>query len=119
MRTTVKNVGDTDLAGVSIPLYVVDGRDRLIQATPFAATFKPCPSAPLPKPFKTGAKVDACLVYLVPDRGRLEAVSFRPDPGVRPDHLDRPDRDPETAKQPNRDSPSRIGRVRPSIRTDP
>ena len=78
VRATVKNVGKTNLAGVSVPLYLVDGRDTLIQATPFAATFKPCPSKALPKPFRTGTKAAVCLVYLVPDRGTLEAVSFRP-----------------------------------------
>ena len=78
VRATVGNVGKTDLAGVSVPLYLVDGRDTLIQATPFAATFTPCPSKALPSPFETGAKAEVCLVYLVPDRGTLQAVSFRP-----------------------------------------
>jgi hypothetical protein len=78
VRATVENVGATDLAGVAVPLYLLDGRDTLIQATPFAAAYKPCPSSPLPKPFDTGDKVKVCLVYLVPEQGRLEAVSFRP-----------------------------------------
>ncbi len=78
VRGTVRNVGDTDLAGVAIPLYVVDGRDTLIEAQTIGATFRPCPSAPLPKPFKTGKRTSFCLIYLVPEQGRLERVSFRP-----------------------------------------
>ena len=78
VRGTVRNVGETDLAGVDIPLYAVNGRDLLIEATPFAATFKPCPSAPLPKPFATGRRTRFCLVFLVPEHGSLKAVSFRP-----------------------------------------
>ncbi len=78
VRGSVRNVGDTDLAGVGIPLYVVDGRDTLIEAQTIAATFKPCPSMPLPKPFKTGRRTSFCLLYLVPEQGSLEKVSFRP-----------------------------------------
>ena len=78
VRGSVRNVGDTDLAGVGIPLYVVDGHDTLIEAQTIAATFKPCPSAPLPKPFKTGRRASFCLLYLVPEQGSLERVSFRP-----------------------------------------
>ena len=53
VRGSVRNVGKTDLSGVDIPLYVLDGRDTLIEATPFAATYKPCPSSRLPKSFTT------------------------------------------------------------------
>ena len=78
VRGEVTNVGRTDLAGVPVPLYLVDGKDTLIQATSFAAPFEPCASDPMPTPFATGDKFRVCLVYLVPDRGRLQAVSFRP-----------------------------------------
>jgi len=78
VRATVKNVGRTNLAGVSVPLYAVNAADTLIQSTPFAATFKPCPSTPFPKPFATGDRAQVCLVYLVPQQGTLASVSFRP-----------------------------------------
>ena len=74
----VENVGEADLAGVDIPLYVLDDSDRLIEATPVDATYEPCASAPLPSPFATGERVSFCLLFLVPDRGDLDAVSFRP-----------------------------------------
>jgi hypothetical protein len=78
VRATMTNVGATNLAAVAVPLYLLDGRNTLIQATPFAAPYRPCPSKPLPKRFATGDRVRVCLVYLVPEQGRLEAVSFRP-----------------------------------------
>jgi hypothetical protein len=72
------NIGASDLAGADIPLYVLDDRDQLIEATPIDAAFDPCASGPLPTPFATGQTVSFCLLYLVPERGALEAVSFRP-----------------------------------------
>ena len=79
VRTMVTNVGDTDLGGRPVPLYIVDGENRLIESSVFAGTFKPCEGSMFPKKFKNGDQVKACLVYLAPDKGDLTAVSFRPD----------------------------------------
>ena len=79
VRATVTNVGDTDLGGRPVPLYIVDGDNRLIESSVFTGTFKPCESSMFPQKFKNGDKVKACLVYLAPDKGKLTAVSFRPD----------------------------------------
>jgi hypothetical protein len=78
VEATVKNVGKTNLAGEGVPLYVVDGNNKLIEASTFQSTFKPCSPESFPKPFKTGDKGKFCLVYLAPDKGDLTAVSFRP-----------------------------------------
>jgi hypothetical protein len=78
VEATVKNVGDTNLSGQSVPLYAVDGNNKLIEASTFQSTFKPCSPESFPKPFKTGDKGKFCLVYLAPDKGDLTAVSFRP-----------------------------------------
>jgi len=78
VEATVKNVGDTNLAGEGVPLYVVDGNNKLIEASTFQSTFKPCSPESFPKPFKTGDQGKFCLVYLAPDKGDLTAVSFRP-----------------------------------------
>lgn len=80
----VTNVGDTDLGGRLVPLYIVDGQNRLIEASIFTATFHPCPGATLPKKFGTGDTTRACLVYLSPDHGDLTAVSFRPTQAFDP-----------------------------------
>ncbi len=79
VRAKVTNVGDTDLGGNPVPLYAVDGENRLIESSLFTGTFKPCESASFPKKFKTGDTLKACMVYLVPGGGDLTAASFRPD----------------------------------------
>ena len=78
VTVTVSNVGEQDLGGRRIPLYVLSGRNTLVQANSFTTDYKPCPSTALPDPFPTGTKTRACLLYLVPQHGTLEAASFRP-----------------------------------------
>jgi hypothetical protein len=84
VHVRVKNVGDSDLGGRRVPLYIVDGTNTLIESSSFASTFKPCPSTPFPKKFGPGAKADFCLVYLSPNKGELTAVSFRPTEDFKP-----------------------------------
>jgi len=79
VRAKVTNVGDTDLGGSPVPLYAVDGENRLIESSLFTGTFKPCENASFPKKFKAGDTLKACMVYLVPGQGDLAAASFRPD----------------------------------------
>ena len=78
VQVTVRNLGHTDLSHVRVPLYLLDQRGSLLQASTFRAKFTPCPSRPLPAKFKRGDKTDVCLVYFAPDHGTLVAVSFRP-----------------------------------------
>jgi hypothetical protein len=78
VRAAVENVGTTDLSGVRVPLYLLDGRDTLLQPSTFRASFPACPSTPLPARFTAGAKASVCLVYFAPDHGTLTAISFRP-----------------------------------------
>lgn len=80
----VRNVGNADLGGERIPLYAVDGDNKLIESSTFASTFKPCPSSDLPEKFRKGDRTSTCLVYLAPDRGDLVAVSFRPTEDFSP-----------------------------------
>jgi hypothetical protein len=84
VRATVKNVGRSDLGDRPVPLYVVNDKNVLLEATPFASTFEPCPSARFPEKFKPGDSMKACLVYFAPDHGSLEAVSFRPEETFNP-----------------------------------
>ncbi|HEY0949536.1 hypothetical protein [Nocardioides sp.] len=84
VRARVENVGETDLGGRPVPLYVVNEDNLLLEATPFASSFKPCPSTPFPDKFKPGDIAKVCLVYLAPDRGDLVAVSFRPEETFNP-----------------------------------
>ena len=84
VHATVENVGDTDLGGRPVPLYVVNEHNVLLEATPFASAFEPCPSAPFPDKFRHGDRAKVCLVYLAPDHGDLVAVSFRPEETFTP-----------------------------------
>jgi hypothetical protein len=81
---TVANVGDQDLSGQRIPLYVLDGANALVESSAFKKEFEPCSSPALPDGFVTGEKVTLCQAYLVPKRGTLVAVSFRPTEKFNP-----------------------------------
>ena len=80
----VKNVGEGDVGGVGVPLWGVNSANTLLPAVNFTTGFKPCSSKPLPKSFPKGATLSTCLVYLSPDKGKLEAVSYRPSQEFNP-----------------------------------
>ncbi len=84
VHVAVRNVGDADLGGKPVPLYIVDGHDTLIESSTFASSFKPCPSTPFPKKFGHGDTLKTCLVFLSPKHGDLTAVSFRPSQEFNP-----------------------------------
>jgi hypothetical protein len=84
VNVTVTNVGDGDVGQTPIPLWAVDDANTLIQASSFTNSFTQCPSTPLPTTFAPNATVTTCLVYLVPDHGKLTGVSFRPLQAVAP-----------------------------------
>lgn len=84
VRARVTNVGETNLGERPVPLYMVDGENRLIEASVFGGEFKPCDGSTFPKRFRNGDSVKVCLVYLAPDKGDLTAVSFRPSQDFNP-----------------------------------
>jgi hypothetical protein len=84
VRARVENVGDIDLGGRPVPLYVVNEDNVLLEPTPFASSFRPCPSTPFPDEFAPGETARVCLVYLAPDHGDLVSVSFRPEETFNP-----------------------------------
>ena len=79
VRVSVRNVGESDVGGVPVPLYLVDETNTLRQASTFTTEFERCESKTLPRRFRPGDTFDTCLVYLAPDRGRLESITFRPN----------------------------------------
>jgi hypothetical protein len=80
----VKNVGEGDVGGVGVPVWGVNSANTLLPAVNFTTGFKPCSSKPLPKSFPKDATLSTCLVYLSPDKGKLEAVSYRPSQEFNP-----------------------------------
>ena len=81
---SVKNVGEGDVGGVGVPLWGVNSANTLLPAVNFTTSFKPCVTKPLPKSFPKGASLNTCLVFLSPDKGKLESVSYRPSQEFNP-----------------------------------
>jgi hypothetical protein len=78
VRFSARNVGTGDVSRTAVPLLAVDDRNTMIQPSTFNNTFSRCPSRPFPAGFKPGEAFFGCLAYLVPNRGTLEHMSFRP-----------------------------------------
>jgi len=78
VEVAVENVGEENVGGFAIPLYGVNETNTLLRASAFTTDFPRCESKALPAKFETDDAFETCLVYLTPDRGMLEAVSFRP-----------------------------------------
>ncbi len=84
VRATITNRGTTQLGERPVPLYIVDGKNTLLEATSFASEFTPCQPGSFPKKYGPGKTVKVCMVYLAPDGGDLTAVSFRPTQEFQP-----------------------------------
>ncbi len=89
VHAKVTNVGDTDLGGQEVPLYAVDGDNKLIEASTFQSTFKPCPPSDISEevPHRRHRQVLHGLPGARPGRphrGELPAHG-----GFQPHHLDR------------------------------
>jgi hypothetical protein len=84
VTVSLANVGDTDLGGHDVPLYLRDTRQSLGAPWTLGGDFTACQSGPLPVPFEPGAETDMCLVYLVPDGGRVRDLVFEPTEGYDP-----------------------------------
>jgi hypothetical protein len=84
VKVLVENAGDGDVGGVPVPLWGVNSQNTLLPAVNFTTDFKKCPSKPLPATFGPGDSLDTCLVYLSPDKGSLDAVSYRPNQEFNP-----------------------------------
>lgn len=83
-QVVVRNVGESDVGGVPVPLWGVNGSNTLLPAVNFTTRFPRCPSRPLPAKFGPGDVLRTCLVYLSPNKGSLVAVSYRPSQAYNP-----------------------------------
>lgn len=84
VTVTLANVGDTDLGGQDVPLYLRDTGGTLGAPWTLGGDFTACQSGPLPVPFEAGAEEEMCLVYLVPHGGRVRDLVFEPTEGYDP-----------------------------------
>ena len=78
VRVAVKNSGEKDLGGVEVPLWGISGTNTLLPPVKFTSAFKKCPTDALPDKFAPGDSFRTCLVFLSPNKGSLEGVSYRP-----------------------------------------
>ena len=78
VRVTVRNVGTKRLGDIPVPLWGISGENTLLPPVEFRSAFTRCPTEALPAGFRPGARFQTCLVFLSPDRGALEGVSYRP-----------------------------------------
>ena len=84
VRVALTNVGEDDLAGQAVPLYLRDDQGRLGAPWTVGGDFTACQSGPLPEPFEAGASTEMCLVYLAPDGARITDMVFEPAEGYDP-----------------------------------
>ena len=78
VRVSVKNAGKETVGDAPVPLWGISGDNTLLQAVEFKSSFAKCPTEPLPKKFEPKDSFKTCLVYLSPDKGDLQGVSYRP-----------------------------------------
>ncbi len=78
VKVTVENVGENPLNKVDVPLWGISGDNTLLPPVKFTSSFTKCPTDPLPKKFAPGKTHKTCLVFLSPNKGTLEGVSYRP-----------------------------------------
>ncbi len=72
------------VAGKQVPLYALDDRDQLVQASSFKQAFKPCGPGVFPVGYTSGRAARVCLVYLVPKKAKLEGIAYRPAQTLQP-----------------------------------
>ncbi|WP_107768357.1 hypothetical protein [Nocardioides terrigena] len=79
---TIANVGDTDLGGLDVPLYLLDSSGTLGPSWGFEEPFAPCRSRPLPTAFAPGDSRSKCLVFFARAGSTYDAMAFQPVPDV-------------------------------------
>ena len=84
VRVAVRNAGKGKVGDVPVPLWGLSGEGTLLQVVQFRSAFSTCPTEPLPEDFGPGDRFETCLVYLSPNRGSLEGVSYRPTADFSP-----------------------------------
>lgn len=84
VRVSVENVGERRVGGDPVPLWGLSGANTLLPPVRLTSSFAKCPSESMPDRFRPGDSFTTCLVFLSPDKGSLEGVSYRPDEDFTP-----------------------------------
>ena len=102
VTVSLANAGESDLGGQEVPRYLRDDTGALGAPWTLGGDFAECQSGPLPTPFAAGAMADMCLVYLVPDGGRIRDLVFEPTEGYDPITWSGEVAEPATHKRPRK-----------------
>ena len=84
VEVSLTNVGDSDLGGQVVPLWLRDDTGVLGAPWTLGGDFTACQSGPLPDDFAPDEEAEMCLVYLAPDGARIEDMVFEPTEGYDP-----------------------------------
>jgi hypothetical protein len=84
VQVSAENVGDGRMDGVDVPLWGISGNNTLLPPVQFTSSFEKCPTEPTPRRFTEGKTHRTCLVFLSPDKGTLEGISYRPVESFEP-----------------------------------
>ena len=84
VRVAAKNIGKDTVGGFPVPLWGISGDNTLLRAVEFKSSFAKCPTEPLPEKFKPKDTFKTCLVFLSPNKGKLQGVSYRPTESFTP-----------------------------------
>lgn len=80
----VTNIGDSDLRGVELPLFLDNGSDVLHPPANITGKFKPCGNRVLPDEFQPNATTDLCLVFLAGEGTTLQGVALQTSDSPEP-----------------------------------
>ena len=109
VTVTLSNAGESDLGGQEVPLYLRDETGALGAPWTLGGDFAECQSGPLPVPFAAGTETEMCLVYLVPDGGRVRDLVFQPSDDYDPITWSGEVSEPEREKPRKRDEKDERG----------
>lgn len=82
VQTKVENVGNADLSGFTLPLYLDDGSDVIYPPVNIPSAFEPCAPRVLPEKFLPGKSTKVCMVFLSSPGTQLRAVALQPAEGI-------------------------------------
>lgn len=82
VRAKVENVGNADLSGFTLPIYLDDGSDIIYPPVNIPSAFEACEPRVLPKKFLPGKSAKVCMVYLSSPDAQLRAIALQPAEGV-------------------------------------
>ena len=83
VRAKVENIGEENLSGFTLPVYLDDGSDVIYPPVNIPSAFQPCSERVLPKKFTPGKTTRVFMVFLTNPGEQLRAVALQPAEDVQ------------------------------------